>query len=94
MGKLNYSDLIRAIAEETGQSQEAVKATLSALTEQIIKAAEAGSDTTIPGLGVFKRSERAARKGRNPSTGMEIEIAASSSLSFKPAKAAKDRLNA
>ncbi|WP_122076989.1 HU family DNA-binding protein [Pseudophaeobacter sp. EL27] len=40
-----------------------------------------------------KRSERAARAGRNPSTGEAIQIAAASSLTFKQAKAVKEQLN-
>lgn len=92
--KLSTSDLIQNIAEETGQTQDAVKTILSALTEQVLKAAENGQDVALHGLGTFKRTERAARKGRNPSTGEELQIAASSSITLKAAQAAKDRLNA
>ena len=37
----------------------------------------------IMGFGTFKKQHREARKGRNPQTGAEMEIAASDSLSFK-----------
>lgn len=94
MGKLNYSDLIRAIAEETGQSQEAVKATLSALTNAVVKAAQNGQEVPLPKFGTFRRSDRAARPGRNPATGETIQIEASSNLAFKAAPAVKDVMNA
>ncbi len=94
MSKLTKAELIRAIAEETGQSQEAVDKTITALVGQITKAAVANQEVTLLGLGTFKRSERAARKGRNPSTGESIQIAAASSLTFKQAKAVKEQLNA
>ena len=40
---------------------------------------------TIGALGTFVITERAARKGRNPRTGEEIEIKASKGLRFRPA---------
>lgn len=35
------------------------------------------------GFGIFKKQHRDARKGRNPQTGAEMEIATSCSLPFK-----------
>lgn len=93
MTKLTKADLVRNIAEETGQTQEAVDKTIAALVGQITKAAVASQEVTLLGLGTFKRSERAARAGRNPSTGEAIQIAAASSLTFKQAKAVKEQLN-
>ncbi|MCD9148941.1 HU family DNA-binding protein [Pseudophaeobacter flagellatus] len=94
MPKLTKAELIRAVAEETGQSQDAVDKTIAALAQQIIKAVKNGDDVTLPGLGTFKRRENAARKGRNPATGEAMDIAASSSLGFKQSQAVKDELNA
>ena len=45
------------------------------------------------GFGNFEVRERAARKGRNPQTGAEIEIPASKVPAFKPGKALKDLVN-
>ncbi|MFC4217190.1 HU family DNA-binding protein [Pseudophaeobacter arcticus] len=91
--KITKQDLIRSIAEELGQTQEAVGATIEALIGQITNAAMASQEVSLHGFGTFKRSERAARAGRNPATGVSIQIEASSSLGFKPAKAVKDKLN-
>ncbi|HJL99067.1 MAG TPA: HU family DNA-binding protein [Acidimicrobiales bacterium] len=44
-------------------------------------------------MGKFSRSDRAARMGRNPQTGAQIHIAASTSVKFTAAKALKDRMN-
>lgn len=92
--KLSKTDLTRSVADQTGQTQEAVGAAIDAFLGQITNAAVSGQEVTLHGFGTFKRSERAARAGRNPSTGEAIQIAASSSLGFKPAKAVKDQLNA
>ncbi|WP_216598394.1 HU family DNA-binding protein [Phaeobacter sp. 11ANDIMAR09] len=94
MPKLTKAELIRAVAEETGQSQDAIEKTLAALTNKIIQTVKNGNDVTLSGFGTFKRKENSARKGRNPATGEAIDIAASSSLSFKQAQAVKDELNA
>ena len=47
---------------------------------------KAGDKITLPGFGTFSVSERAARKGRNPQTGAEIEIAASKCGKFSAGK--------
>ncbi len=51
-----------------------------------------GREVRLAGFGTFAISERAARKGRNPATGEEVDIAASKSVKFKPAKDLKSRL--
>jgi nucleoid DNA-binding protein len=91
--KITKQDLIRNIAEELGQTQEATAATVDAFLNQITQAIEDSNEVALHGFGGFKRSERAARLGRNPATGEPVQIAAASSLTFKQAKAVKDRLN-
>ena len=49
-----------------------------------------GEKVQLIGFGNFEVRERAARKGRNPQTGEEIEIPASKVPAFKPGKALKD----
>ena len=53
----------------------------------------AGKKITLPGFGSFQLRARAARKGRNPQTGEEIDIKASNSVGFTAAKALKDVAN-
>ena len=53
----------------------------------------AGKPVTLHGFGTFELKKRDARTGRNPRTGEPVEIAASTSVAFKPAKALKDALN-
>lgn len=47
----------------------------------------------ISGFGSFEVVRRKARKGRNPKTGEEIQIAAKRSLVFRPSKVLVERLN-
>ncbi len=53
---------------------------------------DAGRKVQIPGFGTFSTKHRGARKGRNPATGKEIDIAAKTYPVFKPGKGLKDRV--
>ena len=53
---------------------------------------DAGRKVTIPGFGTFGTKDRAARTGRNPSTGENIDSAAKSYAYFKPGKTLRDRV--
>jgi DNA-binding protein HU-beta len=45
---------------------------------------------TLVGFGTFSKGRRKARKGRNPQTGAEIKIKASTVVKFKAGKKLKD----
>jgi len=86
----NKAELIGKVAELTGltkkDSTQAVDAVFSVIQEELAK----GEKVQLIGFGNFEVRERAARKGRNPQTGEEIEIAASKVPAFKAGKALKD----
>ena len=82
--------MVAAVAEETGKSKADVKEILEALIAQVVKTVKAGDEIALIGFGTFEVRHRAARKGRNPQTGAEIEIPASKVPAFKPGKALKD----
>ncbi|MBF0780044.1 MULTISPECIES: HU family DNA-binding protein [unclassified Granulicatella] len=86
----NRADLVERVANETGFTKKDVSVTVDALFEAIQSALAAGEKVQIIGFGNFEVRERAARKGRNPQTGEEIEIAASKVPGFKAGKALKD----
>ncbi len=92
---MNKSELIDAIAKEADLSKAAADKALSAAVETIVKAVAKGDTVTLVGFGTFKSSKRAARTGRNPQTGKEIKIAATTvprftaGASFKSAVAGK-----
>ena len=87
---MNKTELVNAIAQKTGQTATSVNETLSAF-ESVVTAAVAGGDKVqLPGFLTFDRAERAARTGRNPATGMEISIPASTVPRVKAGKSFKD----
>ena len=89
MSTITKTQIIKEISEGTGFAQSDVTAVVDKLIEQIDLHTTEGNKVGLKGFGTFERRERAARTGRNPSTGESIEIAASSSLAFKAAKAMK-----
>ena len=91
---MNKSELIDAAAENAGLSKSDVESALKGLLDTITEAVKSGDKVSITGFGTFERRERAARTGRNPQTGAEVQIAASKSPAFKPGKSFKDAVNA
>ena len=73
---LNRTELIAAIAEKANLSKSDADKALAALQEVLVESLANGEAVKITGLLAVERTERAARKGRNPRTGEEIEIPA------------------
>ena len=90
---MNKSDLIEAMADSADISKAAAGRALDGLIDAITNAVKHDDTVSIVGFGTFLLRERAARTGRNPKNGKEIEIAASKSPAFKAGKAFKDAVN-
>ena len=91
---MNKSELVQQLAGRTGLSradaQRAVEALFSVEDGLIAQALKSGDKVQITGFGSFETKHREARKGRNPRTGTEIEIGASTSAAFRAGKGLKD----
>lgn len=90
---MTKTELINTIADEADISNASAGRALNAALNAIAKSLGDGEPVTLIGFGTFLVRDRAARTGRNPSTGAEIAIAASKTPAFKPSKALKDALN-
>lgn len=90
---MNKSELISAIAEESGLTKADAGKALDATVNAITKALSSSDSVAILGFGTFAVGERAARTGRNPQTGKEMQIPAAKVPKFKPGKALKDAVN-
>ena len=86
--------MIEAVASETGLAKTEVAKVLNAYTNTIVKTVAGGGEYTVIGFGKFYASQRQARTGRNPSTGVEIKIPAAMVPKFSAGKAFKDAVNA
>lgn len=87
---MNKTDLVNTVAEKTGFSKKDSLALVEATFETITESLRDEEKVSIIGFGNFEVRHRAARKGRNPQTGEEINIAPSKVPAFKPGKALKD----
>ncbi|MGX7092596.1 HU family DNA-binding protein [Hutsoniella sourekii] len=86
----NKAELIEKVAEKTNLTKKDVTATVEALFQTVEETLAAGEKVQVIGFGTFEVRERAARKGRNPQTGEEIEIPATKVPGFKAGKGLKD----
>ncbi|MDX2367122.1 MAG: HU family DNA-binding protein [Colwellia sp.] len=90
---MNKGQLVDKIAESADITKASAGRALDSLIAAITSELADGGDVALVGYGTFKVSDRAARKGRNPQTGAEIQIAAAKIPGFKAGKALKDAVN-
>ena len=81
---MNKKELIEAIADETGITQSATTKMINAFQNIVYYSLNRGKPVVLTGFGKFDVQHRKARRGRNPSTGESIEIAAKNVVKFTP----------
>lgn len=89
---MNKTELINAVAEKAGLSKKAAEAAVNATLSAISEGLKADEKVQLVGFGSFEVKERAARTGKNPATGEQIDIPASKAPVFKAGKAFKDAI--
>lgn len=87
---MNKTELVSAAAEATGLAKKEVVTVVEATLDAIEATLKEEGQVKLAGFGTFEVATRAARKGRNPSTGEEIDIPETKAPKFKAAKALKD----
>ena len=89
---MTKADLIATVAADADIKKAVVEKVLDTFMDTIEKALKKGDKITLTGFGTFQCARRAARMGRNPKTGKEINIAACSVPKFKPGNKLKEAL--
>ena len=90
---MNKAELTSAVADRADMTKDEAGKAIDAVFDAVTHAMKDGKEVSVPGFGKFSVGRREARKGRNPRTGEEVDIAASNSPKFKAAKGLKDALN-
>lgn len=90
---MNKSEFVDLIASEHGCSKRDAEESLNRIVSSFISAIRSGESVNLVGFGSFSIHHREARKGRNPKTGAEMEIAAYNQPVFKPGQKLKDAAN-
>jgi nucleoid DNA-binding protein len=93
MKKSEFIDMVAKKADTTrAAAARMVDAIFDTTSGAISEAVRAGSRVSIPGFGRFTPKTRPARKGRNPRTGVEIDIPERMVVAFSPAKSLQESL--
>lgn len=93
METISKKQLVDQIAAKTDATKTDINTILDAYIDVVKSNVAEGNKVQLVGFGAFELRHRAARKGRNPQTGKEIEIAVSNVPAFKPGKSFKDEVN-
>jgi DNA-binding protein HU-beta len=90
---MTKNELAEQVAKRNGVPASQARQMMETAIELVSDELAAGGEVSLAGFGKFSVSHRAARQGRNPSTGQTIHIAASRAAKFSAASALKKRLN-
>jgi DNA-binding protein HU-beta len=86
------ADLLEQVADNAGVSKSQAESVLDAFFDTVKETAKKGDKVGWPGFGNFSTTERSARMGRNPQTGEQVPIAASTAMKFSASSTLKDYL--
>jgi DNA-binding protein HU-beta len=87
---MNRRELVKAVAEYTGQEARAVEGALRGFETVVAASIGKGEPVVLSGFAKFARVDRKARMGRNPATGEPVKIKASRKARIAPLKGLKD----
>ena len=87
---MNKTELVMAMAEKAGLTKKDAEKALAAFTDVVAETLKKGDKIALVGFGTFEARQRAARTGKNPQTGAEVKIPATTGPAFKAGKALKD----
>ena len=88
--KITKTLLIQHLAEKLSISQAEAERFLNGFIQVTTENLKADKEITITGFGTFRKSNRAAREGRNPQTGEKIKIGPTTTVRFTAGKTLKD----
>ena len=90
---MNLSDLIAILAEKENMTHREAEASVKLIFRLFTDAMKKGDRIEIRGFGSFDIREYETYMGRNPKTGMQIEVKPKSSTYFKVGKELRERIN-
>lgn len=90
---MTKAELVEQMAKDAGIPKVAAATALDSFVKNVTKALKKkDGKVTLVGFGTFVKTNRKARKGRNPQTGEPIKIKASKSVRFKAGKKLKEAI--
>ena len=90
---MTKAELIEAVASTAGTTKAEAEKVLGAFFDEVVASGKKGDKVAWPGFGSFSTTESKARTGRNPQTGEQVAIAASTRMRFTSSSTLKAALN-
>lgn len=90
---MNKSELVSAIAANSGLSKDNSRKALDGFVKAVSEALKQGEKVALLGFGTFETAKREARKGVNPATKQKIDIPAKNVVKFKAGADLADLVN-
>jgi integration host factor subunit alpha len=90
---MTKADIIAQVYEKLGFPKRESSDTVEHFFNIVQSCLTEGTNVKISGLGNFIVRKKKARKGRNPQTGDEIELAPRTVLTFRLSQVLKEELN-
>lgn len=90
---MNKEELVQAVAKKTKTTQKNASEIITITLDVIARTVAKGKKVTLVGFGTFAPRKRAARVGRNPQTGAEIQIPAKTVPVFTAGKSFREKVN-
>jgi len=90
---MNKVDLIQLVSEKADVSKLDAESVIDEFLYQIEKAIVKGEEVKLSGFGIFEKKARKERRGTNPADGSIIIIPAKSTITFRPSKTLKAKVN-
>lgn len=90
---MTKADLVERVANEADITKKDAEQLVEIVFDSIVDSLNSGEKIELRGFGSFRVRERNSRKGRNPKTGVAVDIPAKRVAYFKPGKDLKDLIN-
>ncbi len=94
MATVTKKELAYRISEKTGLKKVVIKRIIQSFIDEIIDELSQGNRLEFREFGVFEIKTRAARKARNPRTGVRVDVPSKSVVHFKAGRLMKERVQA
>lgn len=91
---MNTAELAEHLANSRSMTKADARSIIETVFAAIVDEVHAGNDVALAGIGKFALKQSPERDGRNPANGQPMKIKAQRKITFTPAKAIKDKLNA
>ena len=89
---MNKTELVASVSESSNLSKKDVQAVVDGFLAAIENSLKNGEKVALVGFGTFETVKREARTGRNPKTGLALDIAAKTVPKFSAGKTLRDAL--